>query len=571
MNLEPARRRSTARRRRASCRADARAEHAGSRRRAARLERHRDRAVEHGDAPRAAADQSAHVVLLPLRAADGERRGAERLRRVDVGTVLHLPGLQRHAGWMHTSSGVDDIDEYLETVDEEGRQATSTSTATRSARSIATKITVPYKTASGHGEEGVHRLPHAPRADRPREPTASGSAFALMQEPVKALTQSYSRTKAKDYKSFRRRWSCTPTRRTTRSSPTPTATSRTSTRNFIPKRDPKFDWTQAGGRQQSGDGVERRCSSVDETPESAESGERLALQLQQLAVVGGGPEQPEAGGLSRRTSRRGSESRRAACTRSACSRTRRTSRSTRCSPRRTTATCRRSTSRFPRCSRRTTRSPATDPLKAKLAEQIALLRDVGLPLGRRLGADVARRVLGRGAAAPVGGERGGRRVADEYVATNATPSSCCRRSPRRRDKLAADFGNWKTPWGDINRFQRLTDDIVPAVQRRGAEHSGRLHLGDAGARSRRSARARTRTRRSGTARAATASSRSSSSATACAPGRSPPAARAAIRRRRTSTIRRSATHRRSARRLLLPDAAQGAHRADVPPGGVNHV
>ena len=28
------------------------------------------------------------------------------------------------------------------------------------------------------------------------------------------------------------------------------------------------------------------------------------------------------------------------------------------------------------------------------------------------------------------------------------------------DKLAADFGSWKTPWGDINRFQRLTGDIV---------------------------------------------------------------------------------------------------------------
>ena len=28
------------------------------------------------------------------------------------------------------------------------------------------------------------------------------------------------------------------------------------------------------------------------------------------------------------------------------------------------------------------------------------------------------------------------------------------------DKLAADFGKWQTPWGDINRFQRLTDDIV---------------------------------------------------------------------------------------------------------------
>ena len=28
------------------------------------------------------------------------------------------------------------------------------------------------------------------------------------------------------------------------------------------------------------------------------------------------------------------------------------------------------------------------------------------------------------------------------------------------DKLTADFGKWNTPWGDINRFQRLTGDIV---------------------------------------------------------------------------------------------------------------
>jgi acyl-homoserine-lactone acylase len=28
------------------------------------------------------------------------------------------------------------------------------------------------------------------------------------------------------------------------------------------------------------------------------------------------------------------------------------------------------------------------------------------------------------------------------------------------DRLAADFGSWKTPWGDINRYQRNTADIV---------------------------------------------------------------------------------------------------------------
>ncbi len=29
------------------------------------------------------------------------------------------------------------------------------------------------------------------------------------------------------------------------------------------------------------------------------------------------------------------------------------------------------------------------------------------------------------------------------------------------DRLARDFGSWKTPWGDINRFQRLTEAIEP--------------------------------------------------------------------------------------------------------------
>jgi acyl-homoserine lactone acylase PvdQ len=28
------------------------------------------------------------------------------------------------------------------------------------------------------------------------------------------------------------------------------------------------------------------------------------------------------------------------------------------------------------------------------------------------------------------------------------------------DKLTADFGTWQTPWGNINRFQRLTGDIA---------------------------------------------------------------------------------------------------------------
>ncbi len=83
-------------------------------------------------APRPAADQSAHVLLLPLRIADGQRPGAERLWRRDLGPVLHLPGLQR----------THRLDAHLERRRCGGRvsgdacrrraTASSTSTATRS-------------------------------------------------------------------------------------------------------------------------------------------------------------------------------------------------------------------------------------------------------------------------------------------------------------------------------------------------------------------------------------------------------------------------------------------------------
>jgi acyl-homoserine lactone acylase PvdQ len=36
------------------------------------------------------------------------------------------------------------------------------------------------------------------------------------------------------------------------------------------------------------------------------------------------------------------------------------------------------------------------------------------------------------------------------------------------DKLTADFGTWRTPWGEINRFQRLTGDIVQPFNDSGA-------------------------------------------------------------------------------------------------------
>jgi acyl-homoserine-lactone acylase len=57
-----------------------------------------------------------------------------------------------------------------------------------------------------------------------------------------------------------------------------------------------------------------------------------------------------------------------------------------------------------------------------------------------------------------GGRRGGA-SADSSI-ENLPPEQLLEALSAASDKLQADFGSWKTPWGDINRFQRLTGDIL---------------------------------------------------------------------------------------------------------------
>ena len=47
-----------------------------------------------------------------------------------------------------------------------------------------------------------------------------------------------------------------------------------------------------------------------------------------------------------------------------------------------------------------------------------------------------------------------------YIETKASPRERLDALKAASDKLTADFGTWKTAWGDINRFQRLTGDLT---------------------------------------------------------------------------------------------------------------
>nr|MBA2571701.1 penicillin acylase family protein [Gemmatimonadota bacterium] len=107
------------------------------------------------------------------------------------------------------------------------------------------------------------------------------------------------------------------------------------------------------------------------------------------------------------------------------------------------------------------RTPASDPLRRKLADQIAILRgwnyqwatnSVPTSLAVYWGEELWRQ-------AGTEARRAGISVYD-YMATRTPAQQKLQALAAASDRLEADFGSWRTPWGEINRFQRLTGDIV---------------------------------------------------------------------------------------------------------------
>jgi acyl-homoserine-lactone acylase len=103
----------------------------------------------------------------------------------------------------------------------------------------------------------------------------------------------------------------------------------------------------------------------------------------------------------------------------------------------------------------------SDPLKAKLAAPIALLRardlrwavsSVPTSLAVFWGEELWRRTNDDAG-------RAGISVYD-YMATRTTAEQRLQALAAATDRLERDFGRWRTPWGEINRFQRLSGDIV---------------------------------------------------------------------------------------------------------------
>ena len=185
---------------------------------------------------------------------------------------------------------------------------------------------MPYKTASGMAQKEftVYRTHHGPIV---READGKWVSVRLMQEPVKALTQSYPRTKAKNYKAFRE----TMELHTNSSNNTIFADADGNIAYFHaqlhPEARPEFDWTKpVDGSDPATEWHGVHASTRRPHVLNPPSGWLYNTNNWPWSAAGpNSPKQTDYPGVRGRRPART----RAGCTRSACSRTRRTSRSTR--------------------------------------------------------------------------------------------------------------------------------------------------------------------------------------------------------------------------------------------------
>ncbi len=374
------------------------------------------------------------------------------------GQFFIYQGFNDRAGWMHTSSSVDNIDEYLETITKKDDGSYTYRLGKEERPLVAKKIVVPFKTASGTSQKEfttyrTHRGPIVRQADD------KWVSVRLMEEPMKALIQSFSRTKARNLAEYKKVMEA----HTNSSNNTLYADADGNIAylhsNFIPKRDPKFDWTKPV------DGTNPATEwngvlSFDESPNvvnppngwvyntnnypfSAAGAEHSPRQKDFPAYVDSGSENPR--GIHAIRVLDGTKGFTVDSLVGAAY----------------DSLLPEFEVQIPLLLKAYDAAPASNPLKSKLAEPIALLKgwdyrwaaaSVPTSVAIFYGEDLWQKATPEARKAGVS--------TYEFMRSRATAQQRLESLAAGVDKLQADFGKWQTPWGDINRFQRNDAAIV---------------------------------------------------------------------------------------------------------------
>ena len=383
--------------------------------------------------------------------------GLDAYGAVTWGQFLIYQGFNKHIGWMHTSTGADVVDEFAETiVDQGGKLSYRYGDALRPVTSH--DIVVAYRAADGSRAARhftTYATHHGPIV---RTEGDKWIAVALMNKPLEALQQSWLRTTANDYASYMKvaEWKANSSNNTIYADDKGNIAYLHP--QFIPKRDNRFDYTKpVDGSDPATDW--QGLLPLDKAPHLLNPSTGWIFNTNDWPYSAAGPDSPKQADFPRYMDAVGENPRGLHATR--------------------VLTGRRDLTLaslidiafdpyLPAFARQLPiligdydALPPTDPLRRKLAGPIALLRTwdyrwstTSMPTSLAVfWGDIL-----WDKASKLDTQEG--LSVYDVMAEKAGPQVRLNALVEASDRLEHDFGSWGVPWGEVNRFQRIDGAIV---------------------------------------------------------------------------------------------------------------
>jgi acyl-homoserine-lactone acylase len=383
-------------------------------------------------------------------------QGLNAYGAVTWGQFFIYQGFNAHAGWMHTSTGADVVDEFAETiVKKAGKLFYRYGSELRPVGRRS--VVIAYKVPGGAALKRftVYSTHHGPivRADG-----GKWIALALMQKPVPALEQSFLRTKTRNLAGFLK----VAELKANSSNNTLFADDHGETAylhpQFVPRRNDRFDYTRpVDGADPATDW--QGPTPLAELPAVVTPKTGWTFNSNDEPWNAAGVDSPKKASFPRYMDQAGENMRGVHAAR--------------------LLSARRDFTReglmraaydpwlpgfailIPSLLAAYDATPASDPLKARLADQVALLRAWDERWGVESVATSLAVFWGDELWKSVPASRAVRVDSFNEVVQRVSAHDKLAALAAASDRLTADFGSWRTPWGEINRFQRIDDAIAP--------------------------------------------------------------------------------------------------------------
>ncbi|QDZ08289.1 acylase [Sphingomonas panacisoli] len=367
------------------------------------------------------------------------------------GQFFVYQGFNAKAGWMHTSSTVDNVDEFAETVSKGDRLIASLGVPLMDG-----KITLRFRTANGGWGTRTfvtYRTKHGPIV---AERGGKWIAVSLMWKPIPALEQSFLRTKATDLASYL----AVAERKANSSNDTLFADSKGEIAflmpQFMPVRDGRFDYTKpVDGADPDTDW--KGLHTLASLPSVLNPNTGWARNTNDWPWQAAGADSPKAADYPRYMDQVGPNFRGThadALLTGSTGWTLETLRAAAYDPHLPAFAV-----LIPRLTAAFDALPANDPVRARLADPVSALRGwdcrwSATSTETSLAAFWGDALLHMPAA---NYEEAGLPIWQHLQ--KAAPRELIAALDIAIARLTREFGGWRVPWGEINRFQRLDDAI----------------------------------------------------------------------------------------------------------------